>query len=43
MGATVDGVVTRSVRDTALMLDILSGYEAGDPYTAVPYARPLME
>lgn len=43
MGATIDGVVTRSVRDTALMLDILSGYETGDPYTAPPFARPLME
>lgn len=43
MGATVDGVVTRSVRDTALMLDILSGYEVGDPYTAPPFVRPLAE
>ena len=43
MGATIDGVVTRSVRDTALMLDILSGYETGDPYTAPPFARPLLE
>ena len=43
MGATIDGVVTRSVRDTALMLDILSGYETGDPYVAPPFARPLME
>ena len=43
MGATIDGVVTRSVRDTALMLDILSGYESGDPYTAPPFSRPLME
>lgn len=43
MGATIDGVMTRSVRDTALMMDILSGYETGDPYTAVPFARPLME
>jgi amidase len=43
MGATIDGVVTRSVRDTALMLDILSGYETGDPYVAPPFSRPLME
>ena len=43
MGATIDGVMTRSVRDTALMLDLLSGYEPGDPYTAVPFARPLTE
>jgi amidase len=43
MGATIDGVVTRSVRDTALMLDILSGYESGDPYTAPLFSRPLME
>ncbi len=40
-GATVDGCVTRSVRDTAAVLDAISGYEAGDPYMAPPFARPL--
>ena len=33
-GLSVDHVVTRSVRDTAALLDVLSGLAAGDPYTA---------
>lgn len=40
MGATIDGVVSRSVRDTAGMLDCVAGYEMGDPYTAPTPARP---
>jgi amidase len=43
MGSTIDGVVTRTVRDTAAMLDVLAGYEPGDPYTAPPFARPLSD
>ncbi|MCB1002386.1 MAG: amidase [Acidimicrobiales bacterium] len=43
MGSTIDGVVTRTVRDTAAMLDVLAGYEPGDPYTAPPFARPLVD
>jgi amidase len=43
MGATVDGVVTRTVRDTAAVLDCLAGYEPGDPYTAPPPARPFAD
>jgi amidase len=35
-GASSDGVLSRSVRDTALALDILSGPEPGDPYTIAP-------
>ena len=42
-GATIDGVVTRSVRDTAAVLDAISGYEPGDPYIAPPFARPLLD
>ncbi len=42
-GATIDGCVTRSVRDTAAVLDAISGYEPGDPYTAPPFARPLVD
>lgn len=38
-GATIDGVVTRSVRDTASALDGISGPEPGDPYYAPPPAR----
>ena len=41
-GATVHGVVTRTVRDTAALLDVLSGPVAGDPYPAPPLAGPLL-
>jgi amidase len=40
-GFTTDGVVSRSVRDTAAMLDVISGRRTGDPYTAVPPVRPF--
>jgi amidase len=43
MGATIDGCVTRTVRDTAAVLDVICGYESGDPYTAPPFARPLSQ
>lgn len=33
-GLSVDNVVTRSVRDTAAMLDMISAIDYGDPYTA---------
>jgi len=36
-------MVTRTVRDTARFLDILSGPEPGDPYTAPPPERPYFE
>jgi len=42
MGATIDGCLTRSVRDSAAVLDVICGYEPGDPYTAPPFARPLL-
>ena len=42
-GGTIDGCVTRSVRDTAAVLDAISGYEPGDPYIAPPFARPLVD
>ena len=42
-GATIDGCLTRSVRDTAAVLDAISGYEPGDPYMAPPFARPLAD
>lgn len=41
-GATIDGAVTRSVRDAAAVLDAVAGYEPGDPYGAAPFARPLV-
>ena len=42
-GATIDGVVTRSVRDAAAVLDAIAGPMPGDPYIAPPLARPLAE
>src|SRR3954465_15492062 len=42
-GATIDGVVTRSVRDTAAVLDAISRPMPGDPYWAPPLPRPLTE
>jgi amidase len=41
MGSTTQGVVTRSVRDSAAVLDAIAGYMPGDPYTAPPPARPF--
>jgi amidase len=40
-GGTIDGVVTRTVRDTAGILDVISARQAGEPYYAPPWARPL--
>ena len=42
-GATTDGVVSRSVRDTAALLDVMSGRRVGDPYTATAPARPFAD
>jgi amidase len=42
-GATIDGVVTRSVRDAAAVLDTIAGYEPGDPYMAPPFSRHLRD
>ena len=39
-GASSNGVLTRSVRDTARMLDVLCGPEPGDFYTLPPPPRP---
>jgi len=43
LGASTDGAVTRTVRDAAAMLDVLAGYEPGDPVTAPPPARPFAD
>jgi len=40
-GGTIDGVVTRTVRDAAGILDVISARQAGEPYYAPPWARPL--
>jgi amidase len=38
---THEHVLTRSVRDTALVLDAVAGAGPGDPYTAPPPTRPF--
>jgi len=39
-GASSEGVISRSVRDTALALDVLHGPEPGDPFVIAPPAAP---
>ena len=41
-GAVVQGVVSRSVRDTAAMLDVLQGPEAHAPYYMAPPSQPYL-
>ena len=41
-GATILGV-SRSVRDTALLLDVTHGHLPGDPYQIAPPARPYLQ
>ena len=40
-GCSCEGFVTRSVRDTAALLDVTSGPASGDPYTAPRPERPF--
>lgn len=42
-GLAVGHVVSRSVRDSALMLDCTAGMEPGDPYAAPPPERPFVD
>ncbi len=42
-GLTVELVVSRSVRDTAAILDAVHGPAPGDPYVAPPPLRPYVE
>jgi amidase len=42
-GASSDLVVSRSVRDSALALDVLSGPACGDPYVIAPPAGPYVD
>jgi amidase len=42
-GGTIDGAVTRTVRDAAAILDAISAPMPGEPYYPPPFARPLRE
>jgi amidase len=42
-GLVCEGVVTRTVRDTAALLDAVAGRMPGDPYSAPPAARPYRD
>jgi amidase len=47
-GAALDGLankhaLTRTVRDSALLLDVIAGSAPGDPYGAPPPARPFVQ
>jgi len=42
-GLAVEGVVSRTVRDTAAALDCTHGPEPGDPYCAPPVAHPFLD
>lgn len=42
-GATIEGTLTRTVRDTAGFLDVIAGPMPGDPYVAPAPIRPYVE
>ncbi|MEO8602788.1 MAG: amidase family protein [bacterium] len=42
-GLIVEHVVSRTVRDTAALLDCTAGPEPGDPYAALPPLRPFLD
>jgi amidase len=42
-GLVIDHAVTRSVRDSAALLDATAGPDLGDPYWAPPPARPFLQ
>jgi amidase len=42
-GFVVEHAVTRSVRDSAALLDVTAGPDPGAPYSATPPARPYLE
>src|SRR6202012_888458 len=42
-GGPIDGSVTRTVRDAAGVLDVISNYMPGEPYYAPPLPRPLVQ
>ena len=42
-GGTIDGAVTRTVRDAAGVLDMISARQPGEPYYPPPLPRPLTQ
>lgn len=42
-GASTQGCLSRTVRDTAAVLDVLQGYESGDPFWAPPPQHPYLD
>jgi amidase len=42
-GLVTRHVLTRTVRDSAAVLDVLAGAEPGDPYSAAPPVRPFLD
>jgi amidase len=42
-GFSTSGPLSRSVEDAAALLDVLAGYEPGDPWWAPPAERPFAE
>lgn len=42
-GASIDHVITRSVRDSAAMLDVTHGHEIGAPYNIAPPTGSFLE
>ena len=42
-GFSTGGPITRTVLDAAALLDVMAGYETGDPYWAPPPERPFVE
>jgi len=42
-GISTSHVLTRSVRDSAALMDVVSGLEAGSPYTAPKSDRPFLQ
>jgi amidase len=42
-GLSTAGPLTRTVEDAAALLDVLAGYEPGDPWWAPPPERPFIE
>ncbi len=42
-GLVVEGAISRTVRDSAALLDVLAGPAPGDPHAAPPPARPFLQ